>query len=137
MNWLLRGGVSSQQHRSVRTRLSIHSAGAQQQQYFRRSIGRRRVGQRPKTVAGTRARAAFDIQAEADTLRDSYGRNSTGQSLLMARRLVEAGVTCVTVRVTGWDDHTKLARGLRQRGPAYDRGMWVTTNIRIRCMTSR
>ncbi len=74
-------------------------------------------------VTGTRARAAFDIQAEADTLRDSYGRNSTGQSLLMARRLVEAGVTCVTVRVTGWDDHTKLARGLRQRGPAYDRGM--------------
>lgn len=74
-------------------------------------------------VTGTRARAAFDIQAEKDILRDSYGRNSTGQSLLMARRLVEAGVTCVTVRVTGWDDHSKLARGFKQRGPAYDQGI--------------
>ncbi len=74
-------------------------------------------------VTGRRARAAFDIQAEADTLRDAYGRNTTGQSLLMARRLVESGVTCVTVRVTGWDDHRELARGLKNRGPAYDQGM--------------
>ncbi|MEO2033691.1 MAG: DUF1501 domain-containing protein [Planctomycetaceae bacterium] len=74
-------------------------------------------------VTGVRARAAFDLQAESDRLRDAYGRHTTGQSLLMARRLVEAGVTCVTVRVTGWDDHGKLARGLKQRGPAYDQGM--------------
>ena len=74
-------------------------------------------------VTGPRAQAAFDLQDEADSLRDSYGRNSTGQSLLLARRLVEAGVTCVTVRVTGWDDHRKLAPGLKQRGPAYDQGM--------------
>lgn len=74
-------------------------------------------------VTGTRAREAFNIQTEPDRLRETYGRNSTGQSLLMARRLVEAGVTCVTVRVTGWDDHGQLARGLKQRGPAYDQGM--------------
>ncbi len=74
-------------------------------------------------VTGTRARAAFDIQAETDALRDAYGRHTTGQSLLLARRLVEAGVTCVTVRVTGWDDHTQLAPRLKQRGPAYDQGM--------------
>jgi hypothetical protein len=74
-------------------------------------------------VTGTRARVAFDIQAENDRLRNAYGRNTTGQSLLLARRLVEAGVKCVTVRVTGWDDHSKLARGLKQRGPAYDQGI--------------
>lgn len=74
-------------------------------------------------VTGPRARTAFDIQAEADGLRDLYGRHTTGQSLLLARRLVEAGVTCVTVRVTGWDDHNRLARGIRQRGPAYDQGI--------------
>ncbi|MCH2200940.1 MAG: DUF1501 domain-containing protein [Fuerstiella sp.] len=74
-------------------------------------------------VTGPQARAAFNIQAESDTLRDQYGRHTTGQSLLMARRLVEAGVTCVTVRVTGWDDHGQLARGLKQRGPAYDQGI--------------
>jgi hypothetical protein len=74
-------------------------------------------------VTGEQARVAFDIQAEDNRLRDTYGRNTTGQSLLLARRLVEAGVTCVTVRVAGWDDHSKLARGLKQRGPAYDQGI--------------
>lgn len=74
-------------------------------------------------VTGTRARAAFNIEAEADSIRDAYGRNTTGQNLLLARRLVESGVTCVTVRVTGWDDHGKLAKGLKQRGPAYDQGL--------------
>ncbi|MCH2213025.1 MAG: DUF1501 domain-containing protein [Fuerstiella sp.] len=74
-------------------------------------------------VTGPRARAAFNIKTESDTLRDKYGRHTTGQSLLMARRLVEAGVTCVTVRVTGWDDHGQLARGLKERAPAYDQGI--------------
>jgi hypothetical protein len=74
-------------------------------------------------VTGPQAQAAFDLPSEPDSLRDSYGRNGTGQSLLLARRLVEAGVTCVTVRVTGWDDHSKLAKGLKQRGPAYDQGI--------------
>lgn len=74
-------------------------------------------------VTGDRARVAFDLQSENDRLRDTYGRNTTGQSMLLARRLVEVGVKCVTVRVTGWDDHSKLARGLKQRGPAYDQGI--------------
>jgi hypothetical protein len=74
-------------------------------------------------VSGSRAREAFDIGQESPKLRDYYGRNTVGQSLLLARRLVEAGVTCVTVRVTGWDDHTKIAQSLRRRGPDYDRGM--------------
>lgn len=74
-------------------------------------------------VTGPRARAAFDVEAEPDSLRDAYGRTTTGQNLLLARRLVESGVTCVTVSVTGWDDHGKLASGLKQRGPAYDQGM--------------
>lgn len=79
-------------------------------------------------VTGTRARTAFNIEAEADTTRDAYGRNTTGQNLLLARRLVESGVTCVTVRVTGWDDHGKLAQGLKQRGPAYDQGIAALVN---------
>ena len=74
-------------------------------------------------VTGSRARAAFDIQREDPRLRDRYGRNSTGQSLLLARRLVEMGVTCVTVRVTGWDDHNRVAAGMKKKGPAYDRGV--------------
>jgi len=51
------------------------------------------------------ARQAFDIQAESDQMRDAYGRNTLGQSCLMARRLVEAGVRCVFVNHMDWDTH--------------------------------
>ncbi len=74
-------------------------------------------------VTGSRAQHAFDIQAEDGSTRDRYGRNSVGQGLLLARRLVEAGVTCVTVRVTGWDDHNKIADRLKKKGPMYDCGI--------------
>src|SRR5262249_36269701 len=43
------------------------------------------------------AKAAFDIHSERSALRDEYGRNSLGQGCLTARRLVEAGVRCVTL----------------------------------------
>ncbi|MCH8922458.1 MAG: DUF1501 domain-containing protein [Planctomycetes bacterium] len=52
-----------------------------------------------------RAKKAFDIHAESDKLRDQYGRHTLGQSCLMARRLVEAGVRCVTVNHSNWDTH--------------------------------
>src|SRR5204862_3700023 len=42
-------------------------------------------------IVSGRARDAFDLSAEPDKLRDRYGRNTFGQSLLLARRLVEAG----------------------------------------------
>ena len=47
-----------------------------------------------------RARAAFDLDKEPPALRDRYGRNRWGQSLLLARRLVEAGVSLVQVNWT-------------------------------------
>lgn len=60
------------------------------------------------------ARQAFDIQAEPERLRDEYGRNSLGQSCLMARRLVEAGVRCVTVDHSNWDTHDNNFATLRR-----------------------
>jgi hypothetical protein len=51
------------------------------------------------------AKKAFDIHSEPDKLRDEYGRNSLGQSCLMARRLVQAGVRCVTIDHSNWDTH--------------------------------
>lgn len=51
-------------------------------------------------VSSSRAREAFDLTLEPDSVRDRYGRNPLGQYLLMARRLIEAGVRLVTV--TGW-----------------------------------
>jgi uncharacterized protein (DUF1501 family) len=60
------------------------------------------------------ARRAFDLQAEAGRLRDEYGRTSLGQSCLMARRLVEAGVRCVTIDHSNWDTHDNNFDTLRR-----------------------
>jgi hypothetical protein len=48
---------------------------------------------------------AFDISREPTTNRDRYGRHTFGQSALVARRLIEAGVTFVTVNCVPWDHH--------------------------------
>jgi hypothetical protein len=56
-------------------------------------------------ISSPETKAAFDIKQESDKLRDEYGRSSLGQSCLMARRLVEAGVRCVTIDHTNWDTH--------------------------------
>lgn len=61
-------------------------------------------------LASEEAKAAFRIDQETDKVRDEYGRNQSGQRLLMARRLVEAGVRYVTVSVGGWDHHEQIAR---------------------------
>jgi hypothetical protein len=69
------------------------------------------------------ARRAFDIQQEPPNVRDRYGRSRFGQSVLLARRLVEAGVALVQVNWTRtkedsdvnpvWDTHAKNAERLR------------------------
>ena len=51
------------------------------------------------------AKKAFNIHDENDKLREEYGHHSLGQSCLMARRLVEAGVRCVTIHHVDWDTH--------------------------------
>ncbi|MFQ5732418.1 MAG: DUF1501 domain-containing protein, partial [Planctomycetaceae bacterium] len=56
-------------------------------------------------MTSAETKSAFDITKETDKLRDAYGRHSLGQSCLMARRLVEAGVRCVTIDHTNWDTH--------------------------------
>ena len=59
-------------------------------------------------VASPQAQEAFDIHRESEALRDAYGRNDFAQRLLLARRLVEVGVSFVTVYYGGWDHHTKI-----------------------------
>ena len=51
-------------------------------------------------LTGKSARRAFEIDEESDTTRDRYGRNRFGQSVLLARRMVEAGVSLVQVNWT-------------------------------------
>src|SRR5262249_5110734 len=54
----------------------------------------------------TEARGAFRLEEETAKLRDAYGRNRFGQGCLLARRLVERGVSFVEVTLDGWDTHT-------------------------------
>jgi hypothetical protein len=64
-----------------------------------------------------RVAEAFQLQKEPDDVRDRYGRHMFGQSLLLARRLVEAGVPIVQVnmgRVQTWDSHSDIFRRLKQ-----------------------
>jgi hypothetical protein len=63
-----------------------------------------------------RVARAFDIDQELPAVRDRYGRHSFGQSLLLARRLIEAGVPVVQAnmgRVQNWDSHGDIFRRLR------------------------
>lgn len=75
-------------------------------------------------VTGPEAREAFDMRREDPRVRDKYGRDTWGQSALLARRLVEAGVTYVTVNVGGWDTHNNNFNELKNRLlPRYDRAL--------------
>lgn len=71
-------------------------------------------------VSGPAARKAFDINQEDPKLRDQYGRHQWGQSTLLARRLVEAGATFVTVQYSGWDHHWDLKTGMENYLPLVD-----------------
>jgi hypothetical protein len=69
-------------------------------------------------------RNVFDIQKEPAKVLDAYGRNGFGQGCLLARKLVEQGVTCVEVDLGGWDNHNNIFNTLRRgNGPTLDKGM--------------
>lgn len=83
-------------------------------------------------VVSGRARDAFLIEREEAKTRDLYGRNTFGQSLLLARRLVEAGTKVVEViwpKVANsdnhsWDHHVGLSKRMKdQSGPMFDTGL--------------
>lgn len=71
-------------------------------------------------ISSQQAREAFNIDAEPAAIRDEYGRNEAGQRMLMARRLVAAGVRLVSLTYGGWDMHDQVAAGMRNSLPAFD-----------------
>ena len=85
-------------------------------------------------LTNPKTKEAFDLSKEDDHTRDRYGRNSWGQQLLLARRLIEAGVEVMTTslsgplcgRVQNWDDHAvnhNVFEALRFRAAAYDQAV--------------
>jgi hypothetical protein len=75
-------------------------------------------------LTSRKARSAFDLSQESDTSRDRYGRSQFGQSLLLSRRLIEAGVRLVQVNwfrgpdepfdAPCWDSHVREADRLKK-----------------------
>jgi hypothetical protein len=65
----------------------------------------------------------FDLSQETDELRTKYGRNTFGQSCLIARRLVEKGVRFITINFGGWDTHKENFEAMRRMVPQLDKGV--------------
>jgi hypothetical protein len=73
-----------------------------------------------RLIGSAQAREAFNINAEPAKLRDEYGRNPAGQRMLLARRLVAAGVRFVSLTYGSWDFHFQLRNGTLPQLPVFD-----------------
>ena len=65
----------------------------------------------------------FNLANEPDSVRERYGKSRIGQSCLVARKLVEAGVPFVNVRTTGWDTHKKHFQKMNSMLPSLDKAL--------------
>ncbi|MFN9247020.1 MAG: DUF1501 domain-containing protein [Planctomycetota bacterium] len=79
-------------------------------------------------IGSPAAREAFDISKEDAAIRDAYGRNQAGSRMLLARRLVEAGVRFVTLTYGGWDHHDNIAGAMRGQVPPFDQALATLIN---------
>lgn len=69
------------------------------------------------------SRELFNLSNESDSVRQRYGKTRIGQSCLVARKLVEAGVPFVNVRTTGWDTHKKHFQKMNSMLPSLDKAL--------------
>lgn len=74
-------------------------------------------------ITSPEAQRAFDIHQEDEKVREAYGRNDFGQRLLLARRLVEAGVPFITINHGGWDMHDSIFAQMRRKLPPIDQAL--------------
>ncbi|HLK55193.1 MAG TPA: DUF1501 domain-containing protein [Chthonomonadaceae bacterium] len=74
-------------------------------------------------LSSTEARKAFSLKEEKDETKNAYGRNNFGQSLLLSRRLIEAGVRFTTVTLGGWDNHSNIFNSLSGHLNMFDQAM--------------
>lgn len=81
-----------------------------------------------KLISSQKAREAFDLKSEPDTIKDEYGRSAAGQRMLLARRLIEGGVRFVSLTAGGWDHHDNLKANIEKELPPTDKA--IATLIR-------
>lgn len=74
-------------------------------------------------ISSQKAREAFNLQAEDDKMKERYGKNAPGQRMLLARRLVEAGVRFVSLTAGGWDHHDNIQGAVGSNLPPVDQAL--------------
>lgn len=79
------------------------------------------AGVKARRIIEGDAAKVFDLSQESPAMRDRYGRNSLGQSCLVARRLVEAGVPYITINAQGWDTHKRHFETMKSKAAEMDR----------------
>jgi uncharacterized protein (DUF1501 family) len=79
-------------------------------------------------ISSEKARLAFDLNKEDKKTRDTYGRNQAGARMLMARRLVEAGVRFVSMTYGAWDHHDKIDANFKRVVPSFDQAYAALIN---------
>ena len=92
-------------------------------------------------LTSNRVRAAFDLGKEPERVKNMYGLAPAafgfipGQEFLLARRLVEAGVSVVSLAIHGWDTHERNFETLRHQLPIMDRAFHaLITDLEMRGM---
>jgi len=102
----------------------------QRDRLARTAAGRRMTSEQElafSILTSSKLSQAFEMDREPKAVRDRYGRHQTGQSLLLARRLVEVGVPVVQVNVgavQNWDNHSDIFPALKDRLlPPLDKGV--------------
>ena len=106
---------------------SLDRYQAAQERQLEFSLSQDKFREQALNLATSRqAKEAFDLSQEPDKVRDAYGRNRVGQGLLLARRLIEAGVRFVTIQgyvdtgIYAWDHHWGIFSHLDRQLPIYD-----------------
>lgn len=74
-------------------------------------------------ISSEKAREAFNLNAEDQKMKERYGVNAPGQRMLLARRLVEAGVRFVSLTAGGWDHHGNIKGSIEGNLPPVDQAL--------------
>ena len=141
---MLPGGVDDQrfaQRREMRAAVDAHFSSLEKSDAL---AGMDSFYQRAYSmISSDKARAAFSLKDEPDKLKEEYGSNAAGQRMLLARRLVEAGVRAVSLTYGGWDHHDNIKNAMTGQMPNFDqafaalirdldkRGMLDTTLVMV------
>ncbi|MCY2995236.1 MAG: DUF1501 domain-containing protein [Planctomycetota bacterium] len=116
------GGVADERLQGRRTLLQSVDSLAREMEKDKRFEAMDSYQQRAYGLVFGEAKKAFVMSQEKLELRERYGRNSFGQSCLLARRLVERGVPFVTVNMGGWDTHRDNFGRMKVLCPPLDQG---------------